>query len=333
MKKILISDEIKGMAKDYALHILNNENVISELQRLKKKLRGNERRYIEKIIMHLPKILEMLPWEYRDFHANYFSEFDSGAVNAVNLSREISIKDKKGRSKTKSLYMWIVSALKYSVVQQTIFPQYIQKMSIRSCVYCNAQYAVSAKKGKTDKSSVYRSTYNLDHWKPKKRYPYLAVAFYNLYPCCPACNQGKSSNEKDWCMYANVGESPNPYKFRLDDTSLLNYLMTWDVEQLKIDFVDNGNNPIGSPPSYDYDKGFHIQKLYNNFKSEVEEVIWRKRIYNQSMVEAMQQSGVYAIKPRDVRRFIIGNYDRESDIMKRPLAKLVQDIAKQIGLI
>ena len=103
---------------------------------------------------------------------------------------------------------------------------------------------------------------------------------------------------------------------------------TINAEQLKIDFVDKTTGLIP-----DYDEDFHIQKLYNNFKTEVEDVIWRNRIYNAKMVEAMQQSGVYKIKPQDANRFIIGNYDREEDVMKRPLAKLTQDIARQLGLI
>ena len=35
----------------------------------------------------------------------------------------------------------------------------------------------------------------------------------------------------------------------------------------------------------------------------------------------------------DWNRFVLGNYDREEDIHKRPLAKLVQDVAKQLGVI
>lgn len=47
----------------------------------------------------------------------------------------------------------------------------------------------------------------------------------------------------------------------------------------------------------------------------------------------MQQSGVYVLKPYDVNRFVIGNYDREEDIQKRPLTKLIQNVAKQLGII
>jgi len=328
MKKILVTDEIRGMAKDYAMRLLNQEGAIGSLRHLKSQLTGNEAKYVERVIRNLPAILEMLPWNYTDFHKQHFALFDKGGARAIDFSHRILLSDDGGSPKEKAFYMHIVAALKYDVVQQKLFPECVRKMGIRACVYCNAQYAVSAKKGKTDRSSIYRSTYNIDHWKPKNNYPYLAVAFYNLYPCCTTCNQGKSYTEKDWCMYAQVGDMLNPYKFRLDDMSLLNYLLTWDAEQLKIDFVDK---TTGLKP--DYDKDFHVQKLYNNFKTEVEDVIWRNRIYNAKMVEAMQQSGVYKIKPQDANRFIIGNYDREEDVMKRPLAKLTQDIARQLGLI
>lgn len=328
MKKILITDEIRGWAKEYALRLLNQEETLASLRHLKSQLDGDRAEYVGRVISLLPTILDMMPWDYLSFHRKHFAIFDKAGAKAIDLSERLSLSEPGGMPKEKSLYMHIVTALQYDVVQQKIFPVYVRKMGIRSCVYCNAQYAVSAKKGKTDRSSVYRSTFNIDHWKPKNHYPYLAVAFYNLYPSCPACNQGKSYTEKDWCLYAEDGEELNPYKFRLDDMSLLNYLLSWDAEQLNIEFVDK---TTGVEP--DYDEDFHIRKLYNNFKSEVEEVIWRSRIYSSKMVEAMQQSGLYYLKPQDVNRYIIGNYDREDDIMKRPLAKLTQDIAKQLGII
>ena len=328
MKKILITDEIRGWAKEYALRLLNQEETLASLRQLKSQLDGDRAEYVGRIISLLPTILDMMPWDYLSFHKKHFAVFDKAGAKAIDLSERLPLSEPGNIPKEKSLYMHIVTALQYDVVQQRIFPVYVRKMGIRSCVYCNAQYAVSAKKGRTDRSSVYRSTFNIDHWKPKNHYPYLAVAFYNLYPCCPACNQGKSYTEKDWCLYAEDGEELNPYKFRLDDASLLNYLLSWDAEQLNIEFVDK---ITGVEP--DYDEDFHIRKLYNNFKSEVEEVIWRSRIYSSKMVEAMQQSGLYYLKPQDVNRYIIGNYDREEDIMKRPLAKLTQDIAKQIGLL
>lgn len=328
MKRLLVTDNIKRMANEYALKVIKQLNPEEKLRDLQVQLHRNEAEYVGRIIDNLPAILEMLPWDYDNFHLTVFADFDKSGTKAIDLSKSISFKPLKKKAKTQQLYKHIISALGYDKVQGEIFPEYIRKLDIRSCVYCNAQYAVSTKKGSTGRSRKFHVTFDLDHWMPKDKFPYLGVAFFNLYPSCPACNRGHSDRSKKWCLYAQEGEEQNPYRFKIDDQSLLKYLLDWDAETLKIDFVDG---VTGSPAIYDGND--HIEKIYNNFKDVVEEVIWRKRIYSAKMIEAMQQSGVYELKPHDVYRYIIGNYDREEDMLKRPLAKLIQDVAKQLELI
>lgn len=329
MKRIVVTDTIKRWAGEYAGKVQRELQPGTALESLEKQLDGDEAAYIKEVKGCLAEILELLPWEYKGFYDKHFAKYDKEkGSQAVDLGKMKKLKNDKGEDVSLQLYQHIVNALQYPAVQQEVFPEYVRKLGIRSCVYCNAQYAVSAKKGKTERSKPYRTTYTLDHWKPKNKFPYLAVAFYNLYPCCAPCNQAKSWYERDWMMYCEDTEDPNPFHFEIENLSFLNYLRTWDAEDLKIEFRPKAN---GSFP--DYDKNFHISKMYCNFKSEVEDVIWRSRIYSPKMVEAMQQSGVYQIKPQDVNRFIIGNYDREEYILNRPLAKLIQDVAKQLGLI
>ena len=329
MKRIVVTDRIKGWAKAYANKVQNDLNPIVALYHLKGQLSEDDANYVQKVIDKLPDVLELLPWDYADFYDAHFSQYDKKVgAHPVDLGRVCTLTDNNGNSKNQQLYQHIVDALQYTTVQQEVFPEYVKKLNIRSCVYCNAQYAVSSKKGKTENSKPYRTTYTLDHWKPKSKYPYLAVAFYNLYPCCAPCNQAKSWYERDWMMYCLNESEANPFEFRLDKLSLADYLCTWDAEKLEIKFEPK---VVGQYSKYD--ENFHVSKLYSNFKSEVEDVIWRSRIYNDKMIEAMQQSGVYDIKPDEVNRFIIGNYDREEDILKRPLAKLIQDVARQLKLI
>lgn len=328
MKRLLVTDNIKRMATEYAMKVTKQLNPEAELRYLMGQLHGNEAEYVGKIIENLSAILDMLPWEYDNFHSAVFADFDKSGTKAIDLSKSISFKPLNKKAKTQQIYKHILSALGYDKIREEVFPQYIRKLDIRSCVYCNAQYAVSTKKGSTGCSSKFHVTFDLDHWKPKDKYPYLGVAFFNLYPSCPACNRGHSDKSKKWCLYAQEGEEQNPYRFNINNQSLLKYLLDWDAETLKIDFVDGvtGNAAV-------YDGNDHIEKIYNNFKDVVEDVIWRKRIYSAKMIEAMKQSGVYELKPHDVNRFIIGNYDREEDMLKRPLAKLIQDVAKQLELI
>ena len=62
-----------------------------------------------------------------------------------------------------SLATQIINALGYAVARKKAYPESARELKIKSCVYCNANYAIS-----TDNNEGY---YELDHWKPKTRYP------------------------------------------------------------------------------------------------------------------------------------------------------------------
>ena len=66
----------------------------------------------------------------------------------------------------------------------------------------------------------------------------------------------------------------------------------------------------------------------------LEEIIWKSQVYNPSGLKALEQVlGNTLPKYMDPMRFILGNYIAPADIHKRPLAKLTQDVAKQLGLL
>ena len=65
-----------------------------------------------------------------------------------------------------------------------------------------------------------------------------------------------------------------------------------------------------------------------------EEFIWKSRIYKKVIIEDYQRlfTGL-GFKDSDFQRFILGNFDQTEDILKRPMAKMTQDIAEQLHLI
>ena len=79
----------------------------------------------------------------------------------------------------------------------------------------------------------------------------------------------------------------------------------------------------------------HIRKIYTAHIDEVEEILWKSRIYNDSYREQLRQSfsNLFAHESDKFLRLYYGFFIKESDILKRPLSKMKQDIAKQIGLI
>ena len=69
MKKILVTDEIRGMAKDYAMRLLNQEGAIGSLGHLKSQLTGNEAKYVELVIRNLPAIMELYRFSQAAFRS------------------------------------------------------------------------------------------------------------------------------------------------------------------------------------------------------------------------------------------------------------------------
>lgn len=241
-------------------------------------------------------------------------------VDQEGLKREFSI---NGRG-YKSLKDIINEQLQYPLVRKYIFPRYIRKIGIKTCVYCNSQYTV------TDEYE--RGYYQLDHWLPQSKYPYLSICFFNLYPCCGSCNKMKNDDDENKyaCIYAEKeSEDREVYRFTLETGSLARYILTHDMNQLKIEFEPTDDDEVIKPLK----EKMHIDDLYQQFKDTAEDVVWKRMAYDRGYKEALSKMRLNFIRSLDVRRFILGTYDTPEDIHKRPLTKLTQDVAKQLGIL
>lgn len=333
MIQFAITSAIEEYANEYLKDLRNladkpEDRLIRLVNDLNRANFTTEATYVQQIINNYEDIITAKPNNYTTRIASFFTN--------LNLSQEIrlniTLKDGANKPVCKTVYMHIVDAMGYDDVREKIFPKYMKGLNIKSCVYCGTQYAVSIKKGKTNRSKTYRSTFTLDHYMPKSKYPYLATSFFNLYPCCAHCNQLKSDKNPIFALYSTSNSNKSSFKFILDKKSFLKYSMTGDSDDLRIIFGPNTGTPQKEVDNYD--NYFHINKLYENFNDTVEEIIWKYRAHNTSDIKALKDAGFNFIPCKaDINRFILGNYDQADNILKRPLAKLVQDIAKQLGII
>lgn len=334
MKRVLLTPIVKGYADSF-YEELDRYKPIDRLKELKKQLKKREYEdYIDILIQNHKSIITSSP---RDINTTIIPLFDV-KQQTLDLAEYFTVRpclsNGARTAVSKKFYQLVVDALCYDEVQEIIFPKYMKQMGINTCVYCNSQYAISAKKGKTETSKRYRSTYTIDHCLPKSKYPYLATSFFNLYPACSSCNQAKSYKDPIFSLYIETTDPSNdrnPFFFCLDKSSFIRYIMTGKVEDLVIKFQSQNNK---QQDSIDYDNYFHIERLYENLKDVVEEVIWKYRAYNKSGRKALEDSfNVMFHDKNDWNRFILGNYVNEEDLLKRPLAIFVHDIAKQLGII
>lgn len=214
--------------------------------------------------------------------------------------------------------------LQYPMVRKWIFTKFIGQIGFKTCVYCNSQYTI------TDEHD--RGYYQLDHWLPQSKYPYLSICFFNLYPCCGSCNRMKNNDDENKyaCIYAEESsEDMELYRFSIEVGSLARYILTHDVNQLKIDFEAAGDEYVIKPLK----EKLFMDDLYHQFKDTAEDVVWKRMAYDKGYKESLSKARLDFVGRANISRFILGTYDKDEDVHKRPLTKLTQDVARQLGVI
>lgn len=324
MRRILIDDRVRGIAKSFKDFLENGlggkyKSPKTHLGELANNplLNPQQKQYVQLIISEWDNLIVLEP------------PFDVTIQKFESIFATDKIATEELGNNPKSpilLYKEIVKAMRYDYVQEKVYPKIINQLGIKTCVYCNAQYAFSYDNGKDSFQN-----YEIDHWMPKSKYPYLCISFFNLQPSCPKCNKSKSSKDDilPFCLYTHDGSKLNPFDFSILHLSCAQYLATHDRDMLRIIFSSK------EPGLKDnVDTLFHISTQYQAHKDVVEELIWKKQIYNSTILgiykDNFKQLG---FKQTDFNRFILSNYDKDEDILKRPFAKMVQDIAKQLGII
>lgn len=341
MRKILIDGFVKAVAENYRKevhshgHYGRDDNIlINPSRRLDALLKAfNERDVTSNDGTPLPQVvaenlqrytslllrkykddlLDATPGEIKSLN----TEFDNAIGDPAFYYLKVKVRNKKV-AKFNDI---IIKALRYDDIRQYIYPQYIRRLGIKACVYCNAAFCV------TDRNGV--AYYTADHWKPKSRYPHLAISFFNLVPCCFSCNRNKGDDEGEYfCLYEDdphVGR--DVLYLRVSAKSMASYIMNHDADELEICLSE-------ATPDYktlrdNMDERLHITSIYREHIDVAEETIWRKMAYNTSSMEALNQlfsDKGQKLSNEEVRRFIYGTYPDSDDMHKRPLTRLIQNL-------
>lgn len=198
-----------------------------------------------------------------------------------------------------------------------------EKTELKVCPYCNISYTYNRGEAVTAQ---------LDHFYPKSEYPVLALCFYNLVPCCPACNRIKLDD---------TVKMVSPYQ----DGAFKDLRITWSYRK------DAGQDKCGTNGSlttleemieikietpeederHNLDS-MKIEEAYEQHRDYAGEIIKKAMIYTnpeaQKLICAIGASA--EITPEEIERFYLGNYLDENDLKKRPLSKMTKDFYQEI---
>jgi len=324
MRRILITDEIRNVAIRYSNELQKKvggykipkdslTNFYNHLAGLKSSKIKKLAEYVKNVKDNLDAIILLEP---SNFDSWYSKLNQWGDEDQYKKSMKVII-DYKGHEK--EFYKHILDAMRYDRVQEYIMPKYIEELGIKTCVYCNSQYAIT-----TDDISGRRyAHYELDHFKPKSQYPFLCVSFFNLQPSCSNCNKHKSNEESLFRLYTEKVTEQEAFTLRLNPASVICYESSFNHNDLDI-VLDSSDKVLLE----NHEKRFHISKVYPRFKKEAAEILWHKKAYNPAYMAQVAEGfvDVFPTGVPDIETLYWG-HDMEPDaVHKRPLNKLAQDL-------
>lgn len=203
----------------------------------------------------------------------------------------------------------------------------LRKIKVSVCPYCNRQYIFTVEKG--------RVRAQIDHFYPKSKYPYLAVSLYNMIPCCPICNQSKSSLDtaENPILFPFEEEMGNDVKFELKLKEKGDFAKV--LQGVSDEFIIDIND---SRATYDKRelvkrqiKRLHLEELYDEHRDYVQDILKSHYINTPARIFDLMKKYPKLLTSYDETKNLLYMVDiRQEYWGKRPLAKLTHDIDEQL---
>jgi len=196
----------------------------------------------------------------------------------------------------------------------------VESLNLKTCHYCNRNYISYLRK---DVNGKKQTRPELDHFYPKAIYPFLACSFYNLIPSCSTCNHMKSDDD------SYNKEIKSPYEIDIKDFVFSYSLNNLDISNNKFQNDESINITFDKKIEAN-EECFQLEKLYKKHRDIVLELLIKKAYYPKSYLNELAGFG---FSKDEVYRYLLGNYQKDEDLHKRPLSKLIKDISKELELI
>ncbi len=334
MRRIYIDDKVREVAQYYKDHLFEKhtrrdfilpkkglESFETEIMagRADCPLWRHYANYVKELRTHFEEIILLKPSSFKIWYHRYFDRLN-----------EKMLTDKTWRNRVGDMSFsdHIVRIMHYATVRSEDMVTCVKKLGIKTCVYCNSQYTATVI---IDEKET-KGAYELDHFYPKEKYPFLCISFYNLQPSCSSCNKWKSKNDAEFGLYTEKYQDLDPFTFRLTPASIVMYMLNQRAESLDVRLESQDTKLLAN-----HLERFHTNELYYSFNDEIERLIWLKKSFNEAfknqLVPQFKKLFPQHATRNDIIRFLYGFYANPKDVHKRPLTKVKQDVARQLGMI
>lgn len=325
MQRILIDRRIRSAAQEFADKlIMAVPDVDDDLCQLKSDLiryQGTHLydAYIDEIRSDYPGILTAESGQMADLADKYKAMLTESQLKAKVAYGVYVTGQKAGQHRRKKFYELIIDKMGYKCAREILVP-IISDLGIKSCVYCNAQYAIGTKSGK--------GLYELDHLYPESLFPALCVSFYNLQPCCASCNNSKRDKSLNFLMYTTHRTELEPFHLLVN---WQRYNPVYSYKSLSIDLIPNTARDI--PLKKKFEEYFSIHAVYEMHRDIAEEAIWKLKCYDRRYVEMFKRRYGPVFSEDALYRFILGVRADKENVFARPLSKLIHDLQEDMSVV
>lgn len=209
---------------------------------------------------------------------------------------------------------------------------FVKRIGAEVCPYCNRLFTttVTAKK--------HRTRPQLDHFKNKHAYPYLALSINNLVPSCGVCNLLKhDDNSELFYPYGEGIDDAYSFKTTIPDQRITEVLTGTQIAPNMFDLELTTDLPDPADPKakriQDSIDQFALKPLYDSHKQYVADMYFQRYVLTDELIHDLwiQFSGSKLFKSEEeIRAALLATYIQQERWGERPLSKLTHDIHKEI---
>ncbi|MGA9211440.1 hypothetical protein [Kaistella sp.] len=194
--------------------------------------------------------------------------------------------------------------------------EFLEKLNIDTCVYCNRNYTVQLVKD--------RARAQLDHWFPKESHPLLALSFYNLIPSCQSCNHIKLNKAPECGWHKALENIFHPYEEELIFSFSYDY--NTRITDPSVKFIDTDSK---AETSLKYSR---LKEIYDSSsKRELKDLLDLRYKYSDNYLKILfEDTFNLSISEREISRFLFGVESKKEDYHKRPFSKFKKDIIEEL---
>ncbi|MED1508726.1 hypothetical protein [Bacillus proteolyticus] len=312
---------------------------------------------LKKKLKHYEKQQKVLGKEFEILHGNEASETQITSVKEEREKVACMIKlvnryIREGKSlidTLETIFDYDHFCRQYSKENEKKWGAYelVKQLKVEVCPYCNRQFITVSEPNEEEKG---RTRPQLDHFYSQSRFPFLAVSFFNLIPCCHVCNSNLKGNQE-----FSINTHIHPYEKGFGDLvqftlqfkegkGQLDYLKAWysnpdifsigfKVNEIEKQKYDDDEIEVLLKRIENNKKTFKLNSLYNSHTDYVGEILLKSLRYNDAKIDSLchEFPNLFPSK-HDVVRVVYSNYVDTAQLDKRVLSKLTRDITQEFGI-